>query len=322
MVTSWTQQARPGTRLPPLTWSGGETFPAAPVVLSFDVEEHYQIEAAAGLVLDPSLKTAYENRLNPVTRWLLEQLESWNIKATFFIVGEVARRQAALVREIAEAGHEVGSHSWDHRRVHALTPASFREDVRKSVDTLEQITGQPVLGYRAPTFSIVKQTAWALEVLADLGLQYDSSIYPVWHDRYGVPQAPRGPFWTGGNGNKILEIPPVTLRLLRTNFPVGGGGYFRLLPLVFLERALVQLQRADHPSVAMVYFHPWEFDPQQPRLPLTRLSRFRTYVGIHHCRDRFNRFLAHHRFTRARDVVKQLQAAASLLPSYPLLPTA
>ena len=164
------------------------------VILSFDVEEHHRIEAAAHLVLPEALKAHYDARLEPATTWLLDQLDEFGIRATFFVVGQIARSQPGLVRKIVERGHEVGSHSWDHRRIHHHTPASFREDLRLSRDALEQVAGQPVLGYRAPTFSVVAQNAWALDELAQAGFVYDSSIFPVRHDRYGVPRAPRRRF--------------------------------------------------------------------------------------------------------------------------------
>src|SRR5262249_18467678 len=148
------------------------------------------------------------------------------------------------VRAIASAGHEIASHGWEHERLHHFTPRTFGADVRQSKDALEQATGQPVLGYRAPTFSVVRQTAWAIDVLVESGMAYDSSIYPVWHDRYGVLGAPRVPFRARGRLHEILEFPPATLRLLATNWPVGGGGYFRLLPLFVLERALEQVRRS------------------------------------------------------------------------------
>jgi polysaccharide deacetylase family protein (PEP-CTERM system associated) len=288
------------------------------VILSFDVEEHDRIEAAAGLAVGPALKAEYRRRVEPATRWLLDELARFDVKATFYVVGETARRNKALVRAMVEAGHEVGSHSWDHRRVHNLTPATFREDVRKSRDVLEQITGQPVRGYRAPTFSVVRQTAWAIDVLAEQGFAYDSSIYPVWHDRYGVPRAPRAPFRVRGTTHELLELPPVTLRLLRTNLPVGGGGYFRLLPLCFMKWGLRQVARRCEPAVAMLYFHPWEFDPDQPRLPLSRLRRFRTYVGIHRTRGRLRGLLEGRRFARAIDVAKRLNVSWGTLPGFDL----
>jgi polysaccharide deacetylase family protein (PEP-CTERM system associated) len=283
-------------------------------VLSFDVEEHFRIEAAAGVTVSSQLKRHYCSRLAASTAWLLEQLAAHGIQATFFVVGQIARHNPRLIRDIHAAGHEVASHGWDHRRVHSLSPAAFRLDVLKSKDALEQVTGEAVLGYRAPTFSIVRQTAWAIDVLAELGLAYDSSIYPVRHDRYGVPLAPRGPFRASGVRHNILEIPPATLRFLGLNLPVGGGGYFRLLPLFVLEQALRQIRRHCQPPVAMLYFHPWEFDVDQKRLPLTRLNRFRTYVGIERSRPRLLALLERHRFTRAIDVAHQLDG--SKLPTF------
>src|SRR5262249_3702607 len=158
-----------------------------------------------------------------------------------------------------------------HQPIQALSPAEFRRDVRQSKDALEQLTGAVVVGYRAPTFSIVRATAWAIDILAEVGMAYDSSIYPVRHDRYGIPHAPRAPFLARGGAPALLGLPPATLRWLGLNVPVGGGGYFRLLPLLCLNRALRQIQRKCSPAVAMLYFHPWEFDPEQARLPLGRL---------------------------------------------------
>jgi polysaccharide deacetylase family protein (PEP-CTERM system associated) len=290
----------------------------AEVILSFDVEEHFRIEAAAGLEVPPELRARYARRVGPTTYWLLDRLEDRGARATFFVVGQLAAADPALVRAIHRAGHEVASHGWDHRRVLGMTPEAFREDVRTGKDVLEQATGAAVVGYRAPTFSIVRRTAWALDVLADLGMLYDSSIYPVRHDRYGVPGAPRVPFLARGIGREILEIPPATLRVLGANLPVGGGGYFRLLPAALLEQALRQVRRSCRPPVAMLYFHPWEFDPGQPRLPLRRLSlsRFRTYVGIARSRERLGRLLARHRFTRAVDVARRLAEVRQTLPTF------
>ena len=283
------------------------------VILSFDIEEHHRIEAAANLSLNDTQKEHYRLRLPPSTRWILNRLEEARIRATFFILGEIALSHPALVKEISRAGHEIGSHGWDHKRVLAMTPAEFREDVRKSKDVLEQVTGQSVFGYRAPTFSITHKTSWALDILADLGILYDSSIYPVRHDRYGVPGAPRGPFWAKGSSRGILEIPPVTLRIIGLNTPMGGGGYFRLFPLWFTRWALRQTQNQCSPPVAMLYFHPWEFDPGQACLPLKWLSRWRTYVGIGRSQDRFTALVQHYQFERALDVARHLLSDSSPL---------
>ncbi len=285
-------------------------------ILSFDVEEHWRIEAARGLNFDPKQRAYYASRVGPCTRWILDQLARYQQRATFFVVGVLAQEQPDLVRDIQRAGHEVASHGWDHQRVHNFTPEQFREDVRRSKDVLEQISGESVVGYRAPTFSVVRQTAWAIDVLAELGMRYDSSIYPVKHDRYGVPDAPRGPFLAKGLQQELLELPPARLDLLGFRVPAGGGGYFRLFPLFVLEQALAQIQRVQQPPIAMLYFHPWEFDPEQERLPLGRLSGFRTYVGMTRSRPRLVALLQRHRFVRALDAVRTLEAQQSSLPRF------
>jgi polysaccharide deacetylase family protein (PEP-CTERM system associated) len=284
-----------------------QTARAGPIILSFDVEEHHRIEAASGLAVPTRVQAYYRDRVDVMTRWLLDLLAHRRLHATFFVLGQIAADNPDLVRAIADGGHEVASHGCDHRRLHNITPARFRDDVRRSKDVLEQASGRPVIGYRAPTFSIVPETLWALDVLVEEGYRYDSSIYPVHHDRYGIPLAPRTPFYAEGSRQRILEIPPVTLRMLGVNLPVGGGGYFRILPLFFLHWAISQTRRTEEPPVVMLYFHPWEFDPEQQRLPLQGLGRFRTYVGLNRSRRRMETLLDSYRFTRAADVVQVLE---------------
>jgi polysaccharide deacetylase family protein (PEP-CTERM system associated) len=290
--------------------------PSPSVILSFDVEEHHRIEAAAGLNCPPAVQAQYGARMEKATQWLLEELNRHNIRATFFVVGDITSSRPALLKSIHRAGHEVASHGWDHRRIHHFSPAAFRADLRQSKDALEQAIGAAVVGYRAPTFSVVRSTAWALDVLAEMGFRYDSSIYPVRHDRYGVPEAPRGPFLVRAGKQRLLEFPPATFRWAGLNLPVGGGGYFRLLPLVFLKRAIAQVREAIRPAVVMLYFHPWEFDPDQPRLPLGWPSRWRTYVGIRRSRQRLRRVLERYQFRRAVDVVIDLEREATSLPEF------
>jgi len=290
------------------------------VILSFDVEEHFRIEAAAALRVSSAQRAHYASRLETSCAWLLDSLDILGLKATFFVVGQIAQSHPQLVRRMAEAGHEVASHSWDHRRIHQHTPLSFREDVRQSRDALEQVTGQSVLGYRAPTFSVVKQTAWALDVLAESGFVYDSSIFPVRHDRYGVPDAPRVPFRARGSSGEILELPPATWRVCGLNVPVGGGGFFRLLPQYCLEKGLEQLKWSDSFQIATLYFHPWEFDPGQARLPLGKLSSLRTYVGLFRSRPRLLTLLRKHAFCRALDAASQLNRCREQLPVFDLVP--
>jgi polysaccharide deacetylase family protein (PEP-CTERM system associated) len=290
--------------------------PGLSVVISFDVEEHDKIEAAAGWRCPSELRRVYADRMASATRRLLERLAAAETPATFFVLGRIAAANPGLIREIAEAGHEVASHGWDHQRVHRLTPASFRHDVRRSKDELEQVSGREVRGYRAPTFSIVRETGWAIDVLAECGMAYDSSIFPVRHDRYGIPSAPRGPFRAEGHSTSIIELPLATFRVLGQNLPVAGGGYFRLFPLAALRAGIAQLGRRTSPAVGMLYFHPWEFDPGQPRIPLNRVSKWRTYVGIEKAEARMDRLLRLYRFRRAIDVVGDLSARSDTLPRF------
>ena len=291
-----------------------------PVVLSFDVEEHDRIEAAVGLSVSAGRRREYADRMAAATHRLLDQLAAaGNVPATFYVVGQIAETHPRLVRAIADAGHEIGSHSHSHTRVHRLTPRTFREDLRRSVDALQQVTGRAVFGFRAPTFSVTRATDWAVDVLVEAGLRYDSSVFPVRHDRYGVPDAPRHPFWLEGESGRILELPLLTLRLMGRNVPVAGGGYFRLFPPALMRAGLRQLP-ADAPAVGMLYFHPWEFDPGQPRLPLGRVSRWRTYVGIGKTTGRLDELLTRYRgrFRRAIDVAEVLEDQADRLPRFRL----
>lgn len=290
-------------------------------VASFDVEEHHRIEAAVGVTVSADLQAEYGARMEASTRRLLDQLAAAKVHGTFFVVGQIARARPQLVRDIHAAGHEVGSHSWDHRRVHRFTPDAFREDLRISKDALEQATGAAVVGFRAPTFSVVKETGWAIDVLAECGFEYDSSVFPVRHDRYGIPDAPRGPFMAVGKERELLELPLLTYRVAGLNLPVAGGGYFRLFPLFMMRAGLRQAARSSPPQVGMLYFHPWEFDTEQPRLPLSRLSRWRTYVGMGRTQGRLAKLLTQFPFRRAIDVAREIRASAADLPRYQLVDT-
>jgi polysaccharide deacetylase family protein (PEP-CTERM system associated) len=290
-------------------------------VVSFDVEEHHRIEAASGLSCPPELKTEYARRMEVTTRMLLEKLQERNVKATFFLVGEIAKTHQSLVRDISQAGHEIGSHSWDHQRVHRFKPQEFRLDLMKSKDALEQVIGGPVVGFRAPTFSIVRETGWAIDIMADCGFEYDSSIFPVRHDRYGIPDAPRRPFRAIGANGELIELPLLTYRLAGLNLPVAGGGYFRLFPLAMMRSGIRQAEREiETPNVAMLYFHPWEFDSDQPRLPLGRLGCLRTYIGMSRTLTRLDSLLRGYSFVRAIDAVRALREADVQLPQFKVVP--
>ncbi len=265
----------------------------APVcLLTFDVEEYFQIEAAREVV-GRERWDARVGRLDGQLDWLLRTLDDHDSRATFFILGWVARRQRHLVRRIADAGHEIACHGFAHDRLHRLTPDEARLDIRTARALLQDISGQPVIGYRAPTFSLDRRTAWAVDLLAEAGFEYDSSIQPIRRPAYGVPDAPRYAHrLVGPGGGELLEIPPLTWRVGRYRLPVAGGGYFRLLPLRCMLNGIAQAHRAAQP--AMCYFHPWEFDPDQPRLGLRGLRRLRTYVGLNRSRLRLVRLMQRH----------------------------
>jgi len=287
-------------------------------VMSFDIEEHHRIEAAAGLDCSQAMRDNYALRMEDTTRRLLDKLAEAKVTASFYIVGEIAIQRPKLVRDIHAAGHEIGSHSFDHRRIHRFTPESFRDDLIQSKVALEQACGEAVVGFRAPTFSLMRETAWAVDVLADCGFLYDSSIFPVRHDRYGVPTAPRGPFMLAGERSEILELPPATYRIMGQNLPVAGGGYFRLFPPFVMRAGLHQIAHSGPDAVGMLYFHPWEFDPDQPRLPLKRFSRWRTYVGMSKTVARLGDLLKRYRFRRAVDVARERLLVRDRLPRFRL----
>lgn len=288
-----------------------------PVCFTFDIEQHDRIEAAVGLTCPEPMKAEYARRMEASTRWLLEVLAEFNAKATFFVVGDIGVTRAKLVRDMADAGHEVACHSWDHRRVHRFNPATFRHDIHQAKDALEQAAGRAVVGYRAPTFSIVRATAWAIDVLVEEGFRYDSSVFPVRHDRYGVPEAPRFPYLANGYQKSILELPPATLAIGSFNLPAAGGGYFRLFPPSVMRAAVRQTDR-ELAGIPVLYFHPWEFDAKQAKLPLSRISRFRTYVGISRSRSRLRKLLACYSSQRMIDAVDALERKNLHLPNYQL----
>jgi polysaccharide deacetylase family protein (PEP-CTERM system associated) len=268
-------------------------------LLSFDVEEYFQAEAASACVKREQWDSLPGRLGSPVGR-ILEMLAARGASATFFVLGWVAKRDPGLVRRICDAGHEIASHGMQHWMINRLSPEEFRADVRDSRSLLEDLAGRPVAGYRAPTFSVTHRTAWAIDVLADAGFLYDSSVFPVRHDRYGVPDAPRSIHRAlGPAGGSLVEIPPLTARLAGMNWPVGGGGYLRLLPIGVLGRSLKAAERRGERG--MIYLHPWELDPGQPVLEMGRLACWRHRVGLARTEAKLDWLLARFRFTGVRD---------------------
>ena len=261
---------------------------------SVDVEEHFQVSAFDG-VLSRSGWDAQPSRVEANTDRLLELLARFNAHGTFFTLGWVAERHPALVRRIVAAGHEIASHSWWHRRVTTLTREEFREDIRSSKRVLEQLTGRPVRGFRAPSFSIVPGTEWALDLLLEEGYAYDSSLFPIRRPGYGYPAAAHHPHHIFRPGGTLLELPPATTSLLGLRLPAAGGGYLRQFPLGLIRRAFREHARDEQPG--MFYIHPWELDPDQPRLPVGWLTRVRHYRGLDRTVPRLEQLLAEFRFT-------------------------
>jgi polysaccharide deacetylase family protein (PEP-CTERM system associated) len=264
--------------------------------MTVDVEDYFQVSAFAAHIPReswPSISCRVENNIDRILALLNEQ----NVKATFFTLGWVAERYPMMVKRIVADGHELASHGWGHHRVSELEPSQFKEDIVSSKNILEDISGKPVLGYRAPSFSIGRDNQWALGLLADAGYRYSSSIYPIRHDHYGLPDAPRFAYYPR-ESNGLLEVPITTMRMFQRNWPAGGGGYFRLWPYPVSRWFLKRLNNLERRS-AIFYFHPWEIDHQQPRQTgISMKTRFRHYYNLHRMEDRIRALIRDFRWDR------------------------
>lgn len=269
---------------------------------SVDLEDYFMVTAFSRSVKFEEWG-AFEDRVEVGTRKLLALLGKHGTRATFFVLGWIAERRGDLVREIRAAGHEIASHGYDHRMVLEMTKEEFRADVRRSKVVLEDAIGGRIEGYRAPSYSITEKTIWALEILAEEGFSYDSSIFPIRHDRYGYPGFSRFPVKVagGGNGVGIEEIPLSTIRVLGQNLPVAGGGYFRLYPVATTIWALRRLNRQEK-RPAIFYIHPWELDPGQPRMPAGRLTQWRHRLNLGTTERKLGTLLERFRFGPVRDL--------------------
>jgi polysaccharide deacetylase family protein (PEP-CTERM system associated) len=269
-------------------------------VMSVDVEDYFQVGAFEHTIA----RDAWEQwpcRVEANIERILALFARHGIHATFFTLGWIAERYPALVRAIVAGGHELASHGHGHQRASDLSPMAFREDVSRAKKLLEDLGGVPVAGYRAPSFSIGRANLWALDVLAEAGYRYSSSIYPIAHDHYGMPEAPRFPY-RPESCPALLEMPPTTVPLAGRNLPAAGGGYFRLLPYAASRWLIGRVNRLEG-RPTMFYFHPWELDPGQPRVPGAPLkSRFRHYVNLNRMEDKLDRLCADFRWGRADQV--------------------
>jgi len=274
-------------------------------VMSFDIEDYFHVAAFADCV-SKSQWDQLPSRVEGNTKKILDMLETSRSHATFFILGWVAEKFPQLVRSIADAGHEIACHSLEHRRVSEMTPAEFREDTRCAKQTIEDTSGQPVRGYRAPSFSITSKSLWAIEILAELGFKFDSSIFPVDHPNYGMPNLPRFPFVLETKSGPLLEFPLTTIELGGHRSPMSGGAYLRILPYWYTRWGFRYLNEAERQPFC-VYLHPWELDSDQPRISGTMTARLRHYTGLKGAQAKLGRLLLDFEFEHMGAIMDKLQ---------------
>jgi len=273
--------------------------------LTVDVEDYFHVSAFS----DSIKRSDWSNhslRVERNTHQLLDLFDEYDVKATFFVLGWVAKRLNGLIGELASRGHEVACHGYSHQLVYEQSQDVFREETLRSKTLLEEIVQSPVRGYRAASYSITKRSLWALDILAGAGFEYDSSIFPVHHDRYGIPDAPKFPYQlTTPNGQSLVEFPLSTANFLGYRLPMAGGGYFRLYPYPLTRAGLRQINnKANKPFI--FYLHPWEIDADQPRIQAGWLSRFRHYNNLDKCEPRLRELISDFQFTSAWNVLQDL----------------
>lgn len=274
--------------------------------MTVDVEDYFQV-SAFDKVVSREAWPGMESRVVANTGRLLDLFDEFNVRSTFFVLGWVAERHPALVRAIVSRGHELASHGYAHRLVYSQTPDEFREDVRRAKRLLEDAGGVAVHGYRAPSFSVTSRSLWALDVLLEEQYRYDASIFPIRHDRYGIPDAPRWPHTIERPTGRVYEVPGSTVRFGGTNLPVAGGGYFRILPYAWTRFGISRVNRAERQPVVF-YLHPWEIDADQPRLSAGVLSRFRHYRNLHKTESRLRRLMRDFQFAPVASVLPECAA--------------
>ena len=272
--------------------------------LTVDVEDYFQVSAFADNI-EQHEWDEHPLRVENNTYKLLDLFDEYQVKATFFTLGWVAERKRDMVMEIARRGHEVACHGYSHQLVYNQTPEVFQQETIRAKSILEEIIQRPVLGYRAASYSITEKSLWALDILAESGFVYDSSIFPVRHDRYGMPDTPEHPYHLKTPaGHSIIEFPLSTAKILNYRLPVAGGGYFRLYPYWLSKAGLKQINRQQKPFI--FYLHPWEVDPEQPRISASWFSRFRHYNNLDKCEPRLRNLMSDFQFTTTWDVISDL----------------
>ena len=278
---------------------------------TIDVEDYFQVEAMSAVISRDSWAQR-EYRCERNVARLLEMLAERKIHGTFFILGWIAQRSPQLVRDIAAAGHEIACHGMSHKLIYKQTREEFRDETRKSKALLEALTGKPVLGYRAASFSIVQSSLWALDELIDAGFTYDSSVFPIRHDNYGIPDAALEPYEiVAPSGRKLVEFPMSIVNWGKLKLPVSGGGYFRIFPYWVTRKSLARInEREQRPFV--FYLHPWEIDPGQPRIAASLKSRLRHYTNLSRCEARLGRLLDEFAFAPMREVLSGTPVGGAL----------
>jgi len=273
--------------------------------LTIDVEDYFQVNAFAKHVRQDQWDS-YRLRVDGNTRRILDMLDSFSISATFFILGWVAERLPALTKEIHRRGHEVACHGYGHELVYAIGPERFRLDIRRSKMLLEDQCGERVNGYRAPSYSITGKSLWAVDILIEEGFSYDSSVFPVIHDTYGIPDAQRFPHMLQTSAGSLVEFPlttlPMKLGWKDVRIPIAGGGYLRLLPVSIIRRGITAINSREH-QPAVLYFHPWEIDPDQPRIKAGIKSRFRHYLNLHRTEEKLEHLFGRLKFAPMNEVL-------------------
>ena len=281
--------------------------------MTIDVEDYFQVSAFAENI-KPADWHKHPLRVEQNTQRLMDLFDENDIKATFFVLGWVAERARGLVEEIAARGHEVASHGYSHQLVYNQSPEVFREETLRSKALLEDIIQTPVRGYRAASYSITGRSLWALDTLVEAGFEYDSSIFPVRHDRYGIPDAPRFPYHlTTPKGHSLVEFPLTTARVFGYKLPMAGGGYFRLYPYSVTRAGLRQVNNRDKMPF-IFYLHPWEIDTDQPSIPARWKSRYRHYNNIEKCEPRLKKLMEDFNFTTTWNVLESLDMVNSHVP--------
>lgn len=281
--------------------------PARPRVmnaLTVDVEDYFHVSAFDGLFNRDRWETL-ESRVSANTDRLLAIFGDAGVHATFFVLGWVAERYPQLVQRIVSSGHEIASHGYAHRLVYDLTPSMFLEDIRRSKAVLEEAGGAGVQGYRAPSYSVTPRSLWALDILIQEGFTYDASIFPIHHDRYGIPVSPRHPYRLNRESGSLIEAPASTVRWGPLNMPVGGGGYFRILPYAWTRWGMERINRLEQ-RPAIFYIHPWEIDPDQPRLSGGLLACFRHYRNLSETENRLRQLLRDFDFAPMHAVLRHV----------------